>query len=171
MIGSKDALVLEFPDLEERFGEQIVNTAAHVLNRDYLRGSNGPVQDDTIHSRIRGLDTAEEIAVYQAVERRLRNRDPILEAIRERAQYLQENGHRPDDLETALLDPDRELPDRFRLRIPRWVCTYDLREQPEIDRDGRTRRSWGSSRPSRTSSSSSSRTTQVTLAADGGREP
>lgn len=55
MTGSKDALVLEFPDLEERFGEQIVHTAAHVLNRNYLRGSNSPFQDPTIHSRIRGL--------------------------------------------------------------------------------------------------------------------
>lgn len=157
---------LEFPDLEERFGEPIVNTAAHILNRDYL--STGPVQDDTIPSRIRGLDTPEEIAVYQAVERRMRNREEVLEAIGKRGQELREIGHRPDDLEAALLDPDRELPDRFRPEIPLWVSTEDLQETPQVDRELTTGPFRSGSRSSRPASSKSNGT-QATLAADGGR--
>lgn len=118
---SNDGAVLEFPDLEKRLGTRLVNTAAHVLDRDFHRPS--PVQDDLIPSRILGIDTPEEIAAYRAVKTRTRNRDRVLELLDERADWLKEHGYRPDDLVAANLDPEIDLPDRFRLRIPLWVST------------------------------------------------
>lgn len=161
---SSDGAVLVFPDLEDRIGKQIVNTAAHVLNRDLLKTDE--VEDDLIASRIHGIETPEEITAYRAVETRTRNRDRVHELLDERADWLREHGFRPDDLTAALLDPESVLPERFQMRIPLWVCTYDLRETPEPDRDrhtSTTRRSQYETPSPQTSS----QTTQVTLA-DGG---
>lgn len=162
---------LEFPDLEEKFGHAIVSTAAHVLNRELLHTGQDLGRDDLIQSRIRGLDTPEEIAVYRAVESRTRNRERVHDLITERAEFLARNGYRPDDLVAALLDPEEELPERFRLRVPLWVCTDDLQDPPELEERQRSRPFSGSHRTtSRSLPSSSSRTSQASLAADGGRD-
>lgn len=159
-----DGAVLEFPDLEDRLGELIVNTAAHVLHREFSEW--GEVQDDLISSRIRGIETPEEIAAYRAVETRTRNRDRVHQLLDEQSEWLKTNGWRPDDLTAALLDPDETLPDRFRPRVPLWVCTYDLRETPKPEYE---RPTGSAHRPEyeTTSLQTRSQTTQVTLA-DGG---
>lgn len=159
-----DRTNLEFPDLEERFGAGIINTAAHVLHRDLLQ--TGEVEDEVIVSRIRGIDTPEELAAYRAVETRTRNRDRVHELLTDRADWLKAHGFRPDDLVAALLDQDVELPDRYRMRVPLWVSTENLRERPERNRD--TRSTTPSRRSRQSTRSSSSRTTQASLAADGG---
>ncbi|MFB6176743.1 MAG: hypothetical protein ABEI99_06290 [Halobaculum sp.] len=163
---SEDGLTLAFPDLEDKFGEQIVNTAAHVLDRDLLQ--TGEVKDELIAARIRGIDTPEELAAYRAVETRTRNRDRVHELLTERAEYLAEHGYRPDDLVAALHDQDADLPDRFRLRVPLWVATDDLREKPEIDRGTGREPTTRRSRQAPSPASSSTKTTQVSLVADGG---
>lgn len=59
---NEDGSVLAFPDLEDRLDETIVNTAAHVLHRGLLKA--GEIWDNIIPSRIRGIETPEEIAAY-----------------------------------------------------------------------------------------------------------
>jgi hypothetical protein len=165
--GAYEATTLEFPDLAERFGERVVADAAHVLDRDIPQAQPYDVEDLTFRSRLRGLETPAEIAVYKAVEKRTLERAHVLETIAERESELAEKGFRPDSIEAALFDPDTQLPERYVPAIPLWVSTSSLREVERPERERlETSGSFGSSYDG--PEDPAERTTQATLAADGG---
>ena len=82
---------LEFPDLEEEFGEEAVRDAASILRRDWETSST------TIKARIRGIDFIDRIHVFVAIENRMRGREDVLEALRARREELEEIGERDED--------------------------------------------------------------------------
>lgn len=89
---------LEFPDLEEKYGEIAVRDAASTLIHDV--GKVGPFhRDELIMARIRGIDYVERIRVFAAVENRMRGREEVLEALRDRREELDEIGERDERMQ------------------------------------------------------------------------
>ncbi|WP_259519087.1 hypothetical protein [Halanaeroarchaeum sp. HSR-CO] len=128
MRSSSGSAPLEFPDLEDKFGQELVSNVAHVLNRELIQ--SGEVKDLLIPARIRGIDRPAVLAVFRAIETRTRNRDAVHDLLNDRADQLKEIGFRPDDL-----DGD-DLPERFR---PRRDPEPTSTEVIWSDRDGGVR--------------------------------
>lgn len=114
---------LEFPDLEEEFGEIAVRDAVSTLNREALGSASYNVRDDTIKSRIRGIDSFERLRVFAAVENRTRGRESVLEHLRRRREQLEEIGERSErmaDLEIER-DDDQDDVDEEMDPEPVWI--------------------------------------------------
>ena len=108
---------LEFPDLEEEFGEEAVRDAASLLRRDWDTSST------TILARIRGIDFFDRIRVFAAVENRMRGREDVLEALADRREELEEIGERDEravPLETSETEDvdEEEEPDPVFVHEP-----------------------------------------------------
>ena len=118
----RDKKELEFPDLEEEFGEEAVRDAVSTLHRDYI-GRVGPhLYDLTIKSRIRGIDYFDRIRVFAAVENRMRGREEVLEALRERREELEEIGERDDLLEDVEPQPVEDVDEEEEEEVdPIWI--------------------------------------------------
>lgn len=74
---------LDFPDLEERFDEEAVTDAQSLLRRDWETSSA------TIIARIRGIQSVERIRAWVAVENRMRGREHVFDALKQRKRQIE----------------------------------------------------------------------------------
>lgn len=130
----------EVPDWQQRIKDDIGENPARFLDR---RIPNPPAPNSMFRARVRGIDRIRVVGAWIATEKRLRRgiseddlpegvtdphavdvtelglepgRSHVLRLLRERRDYLQENGERPQDLTGSC-----EVPERFRRRTSRRV--------------------------------------------------
>ncbi|WP_089650117.1 hypothetical protein [Halobacterium hubeiense] len=114
-----------FPGLREDLGED----PAAFLDVPMFREGGGETPLRTAFARIRGIDSLETVNAWLAVERQLDRgpRDNVMAALRERRQFLEEHGERPEDF------PTEEGPARYRAREVREgvECEYEWVDQED----------------------------------------